>query len=78
MKKWRYKVKVTPHEMERGGGDLAGFLDMLRYDGARVITWDRDGKGLVIELQTDGRPPAVERWESFLLYVKDVHEVHGL
>lgn len=74
MKKWRYKVKVTPHEMERGGGDLVGFLDMLRYEGARVITWDRDGKGLVIELQSD-RPPVVDRWASFMIYVKDEREV---
>lgn len=74
MKAWRYKVKVTPHEMERGGGDLAGFLDMLRYEGARVITWDRDGKGLVIELQSE-RPPVVDRWESFMIRVRDAHEV---
>jgi hypothetical protein len=74
VKCWRYKVNVTPAEMERGGGDLAGFLDMMRYDQARVITWDRDGKGLVIELQSD-RPPTEDRWKSFALFLKEVHEV---
>lgn len=74
MKRWRYKVNITPAGMERGGGDLVGFLDMLRYDGAQVVTWDRDGKGLVIELQSERRPTE-DRWASFALYLKEVQEV---
>lgn len=47
---------------------LAGFLDMLRYDQARVRTWthasrDADGNYFVIYLESPNC--TVERWKSF-------------
>ena len=34
--------------------DLAGFLDMLRYEGSRVEGWGRDGDHYTINLRAEG------------------------
>jgi hypothetical protein len=44
---------------------LTGFLDMMRYDSARVISSAPD----VTILQTTPLPPTRERWASFRMYV---------
>lgn len=60
---------------DRQGTDLAGFLDMLRYDGATVVSWDRvDGDAFLVTLQSrvDGYGFTNDRWASFGLYLKEV------
>lgn len=63
--------------------DLAGFLDMLRYDRATVTDWDhtvrgegRDDRYEVTLLSDPDRTPGFEfttdRWASFGLYLKDM------
>ena len=47
---------------------IAGFLDMLRYDQARVVDWHHDRLGTKVVLTMD-RPPTAGRWASFGLHV---------
>ncbi len=73
----RYSVRVRVRGMDRGGGDLAGFLDMLRYDGATVIDWmlwnSDDGRenGFTVFFLTD-RPATMDRWHSMGMYPTEV------
>jgi len=51
--------------------EIASLLDMLRYDAAVVLTWDRakdprDRDGWEIVLRSDHYTP--DRWKSFGLY----------
>lgn len=58
-------------------GDWPGFLDMLRYDQARVIDWSHqsgvEGRPptYTAMLEVDApRVPTTDRWASFGLHVK--------
>lgn len=66
----RYRVRFRTH-------DLAGLLDMLRYDGATVTDWDRlysheerlgHAEWWSVTLTVTGREPTLDRWRSFGLY----------
>lgn len=63
--KYLYEVTINPTL------DMPGFLDMLRYDAARVVNWDTTNQGTrriyTITYTTD-TPSRVERWQSFGLY----------
>jgi hypothetical protein len=62
----RYQVTGTIPRAG-GSGDLAGLLDMLRYDNARVREWDiahEQGK-LRVTLHLTADRVEVERWKSF-------------
>lgn len=63
----RYKVTVP---IDAHASSLAGFLDMLRYEGARVVTWDRTAYGFVVTLVTETRYFQPDRWASFLIPVE--------
>lgn len=70
----RYRVTVRAPQ-HGGGGDIPGLLDMLRYDGARVLSWDHAGEPhtpghfdigparYLITLESERFTP--ERWASF-------------
>lgn len=74
MKRWRYKVTIRVESMKIGGGDIPGFIDMLRYDGARVLSWDHDADGkLTVHLEAE-RHPEVDRWASFMLRPRDIEQ----
>ena len=65
----RYRVEFSVR-------DLPGVLDMLRYDAANVIGWDRltpgpGGDRYALSLSAD-RYPTVGRWVSFGIYPKDL------
>ena len=58
------------------GGDMPGFLDMLRYDGAIVGTWSRvretaSSSTFRVGLMREDQPFTIDRWHSFglLLHV---------
>lgn len=59
----------------RERSDLAGVLDMMRYDNARVSSWGYpdDGRFWTVTLVTD-RPPTTDRWQSFGLRPLNVQE----
>jgi len=55
--------------------EVASLLDMLRYDAATVVSWDRakdlrDRHGWLVTLRSDRYTP--DRWASFGLYPKEV------
>ena len=69
-----YAVTFTPR-------DLPGFLDMLRYEGATVLSWDHSQPGVSSTLGPSSREtytvtlsgprqPVYDRWRSFSLYPK--------
>lgn len=63
MKMWRYKVLVDMTDSM----EVAGFLDMLRYDEAIIRDWSH-GNGdtwLVTFACPNGLPATIERWQSF-------------
>ena len=73
----RWRVRVVPRDMRHGGGDLAGFLagfmDMLRYDGCTVETWTHDNDALYVDLlYAAGTRPMLPRWASFSLFPTEV------
>jgi hypothetical protein len=45
--------------------DFTGFMDMMRYDSATVLT----SNDTITLLQTAPLPPTRERWASFRMYV---------
>ena len=53
--------------------DASGFLDMLRYDQARVVDWTYGGPGphhkYTVTLRAERFTP--DRWGSFLLFLRD-------
>jgi hypothetical protein len=67
MTKFTYEVRLR---MARNG-DLAGLLDMLRYDQARVVTWNHEGDTpfWTVELEM-ARPATEDRWASFAIGIK--------
>lgn len=72
-----YTFKVTL-PVRRFGGEMAmaGFFDMLRYEQARVVDWDRDNTGTVESPTTTwtltlrGERYTPDRWSSFGLTAK--------
>lgn len=66
----RVTVDVRVASPDRGGGDVPGFLDMLRYDGARVLDWQRSDRGFLVTLASERI--TFDRWNSFGLYPKEV------
>lgn len=73
------RFTVNIEEGHYSGGDMPGFLDMLRYEGGQVIAWERtdrvDGKGMshlgyrvTIEVEATRFQP--DRWASFMLFPK--------
>lgn len=68
-KHYHYVVRVK----NGSASSFAGFLDMLRYDRARVVDWTNGLKGtqtFAVTIQTE-RPATIERWESFGLYLRE-------
>ena len=47
----------------RGFFDMAGFLDMLRYEGSTVRGWDRQGENFSVDLH--GASVAIQVSGSF-------------
>jgi hypothetical protein len=74
--------RTTQYTVTFGPRDTGPFLDMLRYDGARVITWDhthdvalpesRRGERFSVTLEVENRQPSIERWASFGITAKVV------
>ncbi len=65
-KSTRYYVSVN---VERGGhgGDMPALLDMLRYEGARVVDWDHASGGVfTVTILSEHYEP--DRWASFGLH----------
>lgn len=72
-----WQVRIEPRHLSRGAGDMAGFLDMLRYDQCTVETWgindSHDASAFVVTLAyAPGSWPTLERWHSFSLFPKEV------
>lgn len=67
-----YKVNINTDR--RGDGDLPGFLDMLRYEGAQVTGWDRTETGFTVGLRVEALRFVPDRWASFGLRPTDVNE----
>jgi hypothetical protein len=61
---FRYTVPRSVIEPTQYGSRMtqAGFLDMMRYDAARVESWDSETITLVSERYT------AERWHSMGIY----------
>ena len=73
----RVKYSVNIRTDGPGSGDLPGFLDMLRYEGAQVVGWDRytspaGRSGFTVTLSADANQYQPDRWASFLIYPKVV------
>lgn len=61
-------VRKTRYEVTFGPRDVSSFLDMLRYDGSRVVDWRFaiEGQRWTVTLESDGMTtPALDRWASF-------------
>lgn len=58
----RYTFAVSTEAIKR---TFDGFMDMMRYDAARVIL----SSSTVTILQTEQRPPERNRWASFRMYI---------
>ena len=58
----------------RGFFDMAGFLDMLRYEGSTVRGWDRQGENFSVDLQVEANRYTPDRWRSFGLVPTNVEE----
>lgn len=71
MDRTQYKVSVRVADATRGGGDLPGLLDMMRYDGARVTSWEGPiADRFVVTLSSPRVTP--DRWASFGLRIEVV------
>jgi hypothetical protein len=62
---WKVFVAAGTHG---GDGDIPALFDMLRYDAATVVSWDRDKDprdrdGWTLTLRSNVFTP--ERWRSF-------------
>jgi len=70
---YRYRVQVHVQAPSRGGGDMPGLLDMLRFDRPIVEDWARadEDDGYLLTLST-AKPLTIDRWASFGLYPKKV------
>jgi hypothetical protein len=61
----RYTVRIRAAARDRASTDMAGFLDMLRYDRPTVETWDYSVDTFTVTLIFPDRPPTFDRWASF-------------
>jgi hypothetical protein len=70
--KVRYSVTVVFRHGHDNSSKIAGLLDMMRYENARIVSWDHergDGAELwTVHLEADRM--TVDRWSSFGLYPK--------
>jgi hypothetical protein len=68
----RYSVTIVFKHGHDNSSKLAGLLDMMRYENARIVSWDHergDGAELwTVHLEADHL--TVDRWSSFGLYPK--------
>jgi hypothetical protein len=64
----RFTVRVRVGRAGDPGFYLAGFFDMMRYDGATVEKWDREDSTFVVTLKSSVVTPG--RWASMGLPVK--------
>lgn len=56
-----------------GHGDMPAFLDMLRYESGRVVSWGHGVEGrwaVTIEVEAQHYQP--DRWASFGIYPKEI------
>lgn len=60
----RYEYCVDIDILRYSNSDIEAFLDMLRYEGSRVIRWSRTERGYLVRLAND-KAPVVARWSSF-------------
>ena len=67
-----YRVNLSTQR--RGDGDLPGFFDMLRYEGARVTGWSRTEQGFSVDLKVEAQFFQPGRWASFGLTPQNVNE----
>ena len=68
------EYKVNIRTQVRGDGDLPGFLDMLRYEGGQVISWDRTDSGFTVSIRVEGPRFVPDRWKSFGIWPQDINE----
>jgi len=63
---------------DRSRASMAGFLDMMRYDQARVRKWDYTApdQSFTVHLATPARP-TLERWYTFGLFPQNVEQRNG-
>lgn len=67
---YQYKVRISVKPL---GGDVASFLDMLRYERAVVIDWTHltalttHESTSVFEVTLRSKHPVPERWHSFMI-----------
>jgi hypothetical protein len=50
--------------------ELAGVLDMLRYESGTVVDWSADGENWTISIIVDTNRYQPDRWASFGLFPK--------
>lgn len=69
---YRIEVLIMPDRSD----SIAGFLDMLRYDGSTVESWNQDNtdrKGLIgVVLNRKNLPHTIDRWHSFGINVAEL------
>ena len=59
----RFKVTITA---SGHGGDMPGFLDMMRYEGGTIISWDHNADGrFTVEVLVPSIRFQPDRWASF-------------
>jgi len=68
-------TKTTTFRVFIPDREVASLLDMLRYDGAIVLSWDRtkdarDRDGWLVTMRSDTFTPG--RWHSFGLHPEGV------
>ena len=77
MSKTEYYVAKVVITVREPGGDMPGFLDMLRYDGAVVVAWSRTeavlrgGSSFTVTIRRE-HPFTIDRWRSFGLVLRDL------
>ena len=75
---WVYKIDMKFADTFKSSvmvTDFGALMDMLRYEGARVRSWDRNAVGYAITIESEHYSQG--RWNSFGMYPYDIQqEVH--
>jgi hypothetical protein len=68
------RFAVTIRSVNHGTGDMPGFLDMLRYEGGRVVEWTRieDNDSYLVTIEVEALRHVPDRWRSFGIYPQEV------